>query len=72
MTYHSSEMTEITIDNDPSLVNLLRISIQVTKLFLINNENLRDIRALSRLFQLKELYIINCLNVTSFEIFSKI
>jgi len=64
-------MTEIRIKNDPSLVNLLRIPINVTKLYLWNCQNLRDISALSRLFQLKELKIINCLNVTSFEVFTK-
>ena len=61
-------MTEKRIENNSNLLNLLRIPINVTKLVLINNKNLRDISALSRLFQLKELYIINCLNVTSFEL----
>jgi len=64
-------MTEIRIKNDPRLANLLRIPIYVTKLYLWNCQNLRDISALSRLFQLKELKIINCLNVTSFEVFTK-
>ena len=50
INYHSSEMTEIRIENDPNLANLLRIPINVTKLVLENCQNLRDINALSRLF----------------------
>jgi len=72
INYHSSEMTKITIEDDASLVNLSRIPIQVTKLVLINCQNLRDIRALSRLFQLTYLRIENCPNVTSFEVFQKV
>ena len=45
-------MTEKAIENDLSLVNLLRITINVTKLVLKNCQNLRDISALSKLFQL--------------------
>ena len=65
-------MAEITIENDPNLVNVLRIPIHVTTLVLMNCQNLRDIRALSRLIQLKYLRIENCLNVTSFEVFQKV
>ena len=63
-------MRDKRIENDLNIVNLLKIPINVTVLVLKSCQNLRDIRALSRLFQLKELYIENCLNVTSFEVFS--
>ena len=65
-------MIEKRIVNDPNIINLLRISIYVTKLFLKNCQNLQDISALSKLFQLKSLNIENCPNVTSFEVFKKI
>ena len=65
-------MTEITIEDDHNLVNLIKIPFHVTELYLENCQNLRDIRALSKLFQLQSLLIKNCLNVTSFEVFYKV